>query len=479
MMNVKLQNTIGYSSDLVDRSSNIQTIMDSKKFKPPIKLVDENTFVGIEVEVERVFRTAHVLSYLPDCYVWRNIEDGSLRNNGREFVSIPLKGNSILFALDFLKEVLTKEKTCVGHEFSDRTSVHVHVNVRDITPEQVKSLILTYLVVEPLLYAYVGGDRAKNIFCVPLTEATLTSRLNDIMQSNNRDSFRNSIGEWYKYTGFNLLPILEYGTIEFRHMRGTIDPKILGIWINFLLSIKNYAVKYPFEKIKDFIFNLNTSSEYHNFMHEVFGELLNELPRIDYSEILEPTTTFVKDVFTYHTINIRDEFNKLPYKEEKDKVLSYPFFQAAKNAGIIHFVDIKAKIRELEKLIKSKEKVLAQYQDHVKMIKKSKLTPAKQAEESEYSLFEIKRAEDAITKYKNIIKSYSDGYLDESVPEHNEEGTTLTSFMQDWEEINNRFAARPALRGARTITAEIPSARTWAPWPNPATNPVEPPDNDF
>ena len=131
-----------------------------------------DVYFGIEVEIEQVpsldlvgVKTINDNRY----HIWNNVEDGSLRNNGREFVSIPMLGSDAEYCLNLLKTHLEKNPRTMGYEFTSRTSVHVHVNAQDMTPAQVRTLLLAYIVVEPLLYKFCSGRRHKNIFCVPVS----------------------------------------------------------------------------------------------------------------------------------------------------------------------------------------------------------------------------------------------------------------------------------------------------------------------
>ena len=124
-------------------------------FIPNFLFSDMETNVGIEVEVESIDSQANVgMSDDANAVLWRNIEDGSLRNGGREFVSIPVSGHNIEFALHSLHDHLHKNKKCARHQFTDRTSVHVHMNMQDANSRQLAAFLITYLMVEPLLYIY-------------------------------------------------------------------------------------------------------------------------------------------------------------------------------------------------------------------------------------------------------------------------------------------------------------------------------------
>jgi hypothetical protein len=399
-MNRILSEFMGYTP-LTDYSKAIMSAVKDKD-KLSLPMVENETYVGIEVEVERIFTTANV-SVSGDVTLFKNIEDGSLRNSGREFVSIPIKGETIPVSLQALELLLTKHSECVGHEFSDRTSVHVHMNVRDMTPQQIKSLIITYLVVEPFLYHYVGGDRAKNIFCVPLTEATLTRRLNKIINSKTEGDFTSQISDWYKYTGFNLLPILNYGTIEFRHMRGTSDPITLVTWINLLLSLKKFALSTTLEKLKDEVFELNTSSGYGAFIQSIFGDLYREFDTMDYSAVMEPTTTFVKDVFTYAETDLTSVFTDIPEGLQVSKVLSLPFFKATGKRGVLGINDLDSMEEKLLQDIKSYTHERSKYQTAL-----NSLSPEEKSLSVKYKT-KIKQFDEQINAYKKELDGLKDG----------------------------------------------------------------------
>ena len=119
--------------------------------------------VGIEVEVE------NVRVYLGNNGIdpwWDNIDDGSLRNGGREFVfSQPMFGQDIVNALEALNMSLSP----TGCEYTERCSVHVHVNVRDMTFDQIANMTVLYALAEPLFFAKVDDARERNFYCKPLS----------------------------------------------------------------------------------------------------------------------------------------------------------------------------------------------------------------------------------------------------------------------------------------------------------------------
>lgn len=238
----------------------------------PLTVVDNSTYVGIEVEVEGV-KKAELIKHqvLP---MWSMVADGSLRNNGIEFVSVPIRGDQIYQSLVVLDHFLKKNCRPV---FSERTSVHVHMGVRKLNIEQLFVLILTYLIVEKVLFKFVekcGFSRENNIFCSPITDSKYYLHLSNLFYCWNKEQYgaflKNTTAFWKKYTAFNLLPLVEKGTLEFRHMGGILDTQVLMNWINLILSLKKFSYTTTLNQLLDIVENINTDSTYQVFLESVF-----------------------------------------------------------------------------------------------------------------------------------------------------------------------------------------------------------------
>lgn len=241
-------------------------------------IVDKNTYVGIEIETENVSTFRHESPY------WSMVEDGSLRNSGREFITPPIRAWRVERALS---QLFTREINSTI-EFSERTSVHVHMNIRTLTVEQLEALIITYLVFEKALFTFVGNNRYSNIFCVPIVETDIGENLLPLITDKHPQV------SWQKYTALNLLPIMQKGTIEFRHMNGTNDIKHLITWINLILSLKKFALQKSPAYIWNRINTLNTTSEYRLFGEEVFDEYLQLLWNDEFNTGVADCITYVK-----------------------------------------------------------------------------------------------------------------------------------------------------------------------------------------
>lgn len=217
--------------------------------------------IGIEIEVENIKDVVPLEAY------WEFKQDNSLRNNGAEFVSIPLQVKQIQYALEHLYTCLYKNN---NPDFSNRTSTHIHVNCRNLTQDQLYNFILLYTVFEKHFYKSVGTRRTNSIFCVPLFRTNQLSRLNDVIYILSPN--------WHKYCGLNLLPLLQnsvtgcYGTIEFRHMYGTHNQQDILKWINDILCLRTFATKISKEELESLIKDMNTTSSYLSLYTQVFNK---------------------------------------------------------------------------------------------------------------------------------------------------------------------------------------------------------------
>jgi hypothetical protein len=174
-------------------------------------------FAGIECEIESVqtLETDDPLTYF-------NAEnDGSLRNHGIEYISVPLPRDKLVNQFKNLHANIVYYDKSVA--FSPRTSTHVHVNVRRFEPQQLRHLLLFYALFEECFFNMVDPIRRDNIHCVALTETAYPARY--------RHDILHMAKNWHKYTAFNLLPLFNQGSIEFRHLQGTDDAELLNRWL--------------------------------------------------------------------------------------------------------------------------------------------------------------------------------------------------------------------------------------------------------
>jgi len=201
--------------------------------KPQLKNGEllSNTKVGLEVEIENMYNPAHVPG-------WRLTGDGSLRNNGVEYVfSGPIGGSAACKRIDSLHKYL---ETVPDKRFSERTSLHVHVDVRDLSWDQVISLVILYAMVEPYLFSICGQEREEGIYSLSLYRGkNQIDNLFDLIHSGP-----SGVNERHfsKYAALNLLSLRSFGSLEFRGHKGSGDKSEIINWINHLLSLKMFVL---------------------------------------------------------------------------------------------------------------------------------------------------------------------------------------------------------------------------------------------
>ena len=261
------------------------------------------TLVGIEYEIENCVHEADTTSTKFRIFqnYWNTTEDGSLRNDGLEFVSKPLKGVHVANALLSLRDMLNM---CYPqHKATGRCGIHVHIHALDLTVPQVYAWISTYMIFERQLFKY-SGSRSTNLFCLPTWSwaDNIKSGLKTLDESvdNQSYSIRNLATRGLKYTGMNTLPLMAHGTLEFRQMATTLDFNKISLWVDLLSRVKEYSRNISsvesLRKYWEKLGALNTTSEYRIFMDEVFGPLSQELLIGDYTADMAAGVVGVKEM---------------------------------------------------------------------------------------------------------------------------------------------------------------------------------------
>jgi len=238
----------------------------------------DSLLVGLECEIECLADWS-ASKMGPE---WGVTEDGSLRNSGREFISKPLPIDAAAQAFIRLYSGLVFSDHPEGR-FSERTSIHVHVNCQNIEEEHVRNIVLMYALFEEYFFAMVDPHRRENIHCVPLVETFLpTYYSNPLRRMHER---------WtaHKYTALNIRPLNALGTIEFRHMHGHDDPLLLAQWLGTISNLFSCATKRENQITAETINPANVSK----WFDEVFKDspscmkLKNALPLMTANQLLD------------------------------------------------------------------------------------------------------------------------------------------------------------------------------------------------
>lgn len=197
-------------------------------------IVDDN-LVGLELEVENYTNDGAFrgMNY------WNVETDGSLRNNGREFVLRgAMGGDSLNKALNELWGRIHEH----GGSFhiNGRTSLHVHLDLRSFTYEQIKMFFALYIIAERSLFRLAGSGRDKNIYC-PATYEAYDPNVGQLLRASNMSHIDSVSQRWEKYTGINMTRCRDLNTVEIRIHNGTLNGTVARRWVNSLLTLAKQA----------------------------------------------------------------------------------------------------------------------------------------------------------------------------------------------------------------------------------------------
>lgn len=199
--------------------------------------INKGVLYGVEYEIEDINKIKDTLNVKK----FNIVDDFSLRNNGKEFISVPSTFKESMELFTHLHENLI-----LGSDpYSPRTSIHVHCNVLSFSMEQLHNLILLYAYLEPAFFSYVGAKRKHNIHCVPLNWTLLPKYYPSGTAS--------LVDAWSKYTAFNLLPVRKQGTVEFRHMYGTGDYFTFYGWLEMIDLFMSFVKNLPDDGLEKLI----------------------------------------------------------------------------------------------------------------------------------------------------------------------------------------------------------------------------------
>lgn len=199
------------------------------------RFITDNRCVGIEIEQE-YGRTdyAKLVEALNNRKIdsrWQVKHDGSLRGNGVEFVSSILYPGNVEDTIESVMSWVSKGTN------SWRCAIHVHVDARDLTEDQLFTIGELYALMEPLIFKWEGNERHMSRFCIPWYNSI--DAIQDVyagIRKDKRTALRN-LERFGKYSALNLMPITSFGSIEFRHMQTTDDVVKLLQYVELCLSI--------------------------------------------------------------------------------------------------------------------------------------------------------------------------------------------------------------------------------------------------
>lgn len=208
-----------------------------KKLYELLQINKHDGLFGVEVECEGE-------NLAPPPVGWKQEADGSLRGHypdrSCEYVfNGPASLAASLRRIHSLGKALENSKL----DFSFRTSVHVHVNVQELTWEQYLAMIYTSVIMENVLTKFCGDSRTNNRFCLRNEDAEqFLDVLDGLFKGGVRYLKRINQND-VRYSFINIAATTKYGSIEYRGMRGTVDREVLTPWIKALNNIRQFAIE--------------------------------------------------------------------------------------------------------------------------------------------------------------------------------------------------------------------------------------------
>lgn len=278
-------------------SANYEVDIDGTGKKKILNLGQEfpncKEYVGIEIEVEGV-----------PALEWHQalgfgvVNEPSIRG-GYEFVSlIGLNAQEVIHHTRELHKLLKDGK------FSFRCGLHVHINVHSHTLEELYRVFLAYSLLEKLLFR-ASGNRYDNRFCVAVQESiSPMSKLIHYGHTGQWEkfyqvlkAFRADRRETTKYMALNVVPVVNYGSLEFRHHYGTSDPGTILKWMQILLDVVVSTKRLSTQELESQILGVNTISFYEELLCDLLPNSNLFISREKFERFMYDGVLYIKECF--------------------------------------------------------------------------------------------------------------------------------------------------------------------------------------
>jgi hypothetical protein len=204
--------------------------------------------VGIEVEVEGNkfpkppgMESTHKAVPMEGWNFWHYVKDGSLRgqDNAEYVLGKPIEFEQVPEAV----AELTDKLQAFGSKLDDsnRTSVHVHLNVQQFHMNRLTAFIALYLCFEEVLTEWCGDHRVGNLFCLRGKDAPgALTKIKRFIQSDGQTELHDNL----HYAGLNTNALTKFGSLEIRTLRGPTDFSIIQDWVNILERLYKLSAEY-------------------------------------------------------------------------------------------------------------------------------------------------------------------------------------------------------------------------------------------
>ena len=177
--------------------------------------------IGLELEVEGDMLEDYHLPH------WCKVGEGSLRGGVELISATPYDADQIIASLAEIDKLVRDKPHLTSGE---RCSVHVHLDMRNVSAKTRVIGILNYLLLEKELFR-ISGDRIESEFALPLADNSFFKKgLSRCIPYPGR----RELPLTNKYQGLNSLPLLSQGSIEIRTHEGCLDTGRILRWVDLL-----------------------------------------------------------------------------------------------------------------------------------------------------------------------------------------------------------------------------------------------------
>jgi hypothetical protein len=226
--------------------------------------------VGLEVEVEgnkfpkgvRVNEANGTI--IPKEWCYHN--DGSLRgaDNAEYVLKAPLKFEDIPKTVAELWDMFAKYGSKL--DVSNRTSVHVHLNVQGFHMNRLTSLMAMWYTFEEVLTAWCGEHRVGNLFCLRAKDApAIITQVRAFIKSDGKSRMHDG----HHYAGLNAQAVKKQGSLEFRTLQGVVEPGPILDWVSILERLYRLSEDFSDPRRVCELFSLEGPM---GFFHEILGD---------------------------------------------------------------------------------------------------------------------------------------------------------------------------------------------------------------
>lgn len=194
--------------------------------------------VGLEFEIEGRGIPHNIPYASPDTNsMWVEHNEQSLRGESAEYVcSEPVTMAEAPEMIEALFAAFEENKAKINN--SNRCSTHVHLNCSTLSHKPITSLIVLFTMVEEAVTNWCGPDRVSNPFCMRAIDSHESLETWQEYIDSGSWNFQKKVN---KYSALNLVPLHDFGSVEFRHLRGADNKEMVLLWLNFLWALREEA----------------------------------------------------------------------------------------------------------------------------------------------------------------------------------------------------------------------------------------------